>query len=110
MFVINENNSIEITRGDTAYITVSIPDYKFKIDDIIKFGVKKRATDTDFLILKTITVTEETEAVVVKILPEDTKQATFGKYVYDVEFINGITKDVNTIITINDFVILKEVS
>ena len=110
MFIINEDKSIEITRGDTAYLTVSIPDYKFKVNDIIKFGVKKRASDEEFLFLKTIEITEEAEAAVVKISPEDTKEANFGSYVYDVEFIDGITKDVNTIITINSFVILKEVS
>ena len=110
MFIINEDKSIEITRGDTAYITVSIPDYKFKINDIIKFGVKKRASDGEFLFLKTIEITEETEAAVVKILPEDTKEAIFGTYLYDVEFTDGITGDINTIIPINNFVILKEVS
>lgn len=110
MFIIKQDNSIEITRGDTAYLTVSIPDYKFKVNDIIKFGVKKRVTDEDFLFLKTIEIIEETEAVRVKILPEDTKKATFGNYIYDVEYTNGQTGDVNTIITINNFVILKEVS
>lgn len=110
MFKIKQDKSIEITRGDTAYLTVSIPDYKFKVNDIIKFGVKKRASDEEFLFLKTIEIAEETEAVAIKILPEDTKKATFGNYIYDVEYTNGQTGDVNTIITINNFVILKEVS
>lgn len=110
MFIINEDYSIKITRGDTAYITVYIPDYTFKVNDIIKFSVKKRATDSEYLFQKIIEITEEAEVAVVKILPEDTKEAMFGTYLYDVEFTDGITGDINTIIPINNFVILKEVS
>ena len=110
MFIINEDNSIEITRGDTAYITVYIPDYVFDVGDIIKFSVKKRATDPQYLFQKEIEVSQKEEVVVIKILPSDTKLASFGDYVYDVEYTNGKTGDVNTIITINKFKILKEVS
>lgn len=108
MLIINNDEVIELTRGDTAYITISIPDYKFDIGDIVKFCVKRRATDTEYLFKKVIEVQENTEAVVVKIEPNDTKTALFKDYVYDVEYINK-NGDVNTIIPINIFRILKEV-
>lgn len=108
MLIIHDDRTIELTRGDTAYITVSISDYKFDIGDVIKFCVKRRATDTEYLFKKVVEVQESAEVVVIKIEPKDTKEALFKDYVYDVEYINK-NGDVNTIIPVNIFRILKEV-
>lgn len=80
-----------------------------KCGETIKFCVKRRATDTEYLFQKIIEIESDTEAVEVKIEAEDTKNASFKDYVYDVEYVNTIG-DVNTIIPIGLFRILKEVS
>lgn len=110
MFIINDDNSIELTRGDTAYITVSVLDYTFEKDDVILFTVKKRATEENIVFQKKYTIDETKEKITIKISPEDTKKSEFGNYVYDIQLTRGLTKDVHTIIPINKFTIAKEVS
>lgn len=110
MFIINDDKSIEITRGDTAYVAVSITNYTFKVGDIIKMGVKKSANDDMYIFEKQITIDKEKDKAFIKIEPEDTKNAEFGKYVYDVQLTQNTTGDISTFIPINKFIIGKEVS
>ena len=72
MFVIDENtNAIQLTRGDTAKITVSFTEggdpYDFS-DDVVKF----------------------------ELTPDDTKDMEFGDYLYDIEIqhtVEGETEE-----------------
>lgn len=76
-------NSIFLTRGDSAELTLSLTDsqgspYDFS-GDTVRFGVKRNAFDAECVIEKTVTDGKITFA------PEDTESLEFGDYLYDVE-------------------------
>lgn len=110
MLYIGNDNSIKLTRGDTAYISVPITNdltgnaYNLAETDKLTLTVKKRATDTEALFKKTAIGSNDFH-----ILPSDTSDLAFGKYLYDVqlETPNG---DVYTVIVPSDFEVLKEVT
>lgn len=108
MFYISDDLTINITRGDTAVLSVSatIADtsYEFKPDDVIRLKVFARKDCTDVVLQKDITVTEATSAVEIALTSEDT---TIGEviskpndYWYEVE-LNPETKP-QTIIGYDD--------
>lgn len=110
MFQILLNNTIMITRGDTAYVNLNIftdnmkkNEYILQEGDVLSFTVKKKIYDVEPVISKKFTSKQ------FKILSEDTNGLDFGKYVYDVKllFANG---DVNTIIESSYFEICGEVT
>lgn len=78
MFVINEDKSIYITRGDVASIevTAQTPDgevYTFKAGDVVRFKVFKRRDCSCVEIQKDFLVEEDTETVTISLQKEDTK-------------------------------------
>lgn len=95
MFIIN-GNKITLTRGDTAKITVSFTDeggdpYDFS-DDVVKFGVKRSAYDTECVLEKTI----DSATGKFELTPADTKDMEYGDYLYDIEIqhtIEGETEE-----------------
>lgn len=102
------NGTINITRGDTAYINVNVMNrttgkYILQDGDVVKFSVKKTINDTTPLIQKQLIDNK------IKILPTDTALLPFGSYVYDIQltFANG---DVNTIVKPNRFEVCDEVT
>lgn len=110
MFIINDDDSIELTRGDTAYIDLTVEDYIFKVGDEILFSVKKRATDEEYIFQKKIIIEEENEMITIKISSNFTKEAKFGDYVYDIQLTQKVNGDISTVVPINKFTIAKEVS
>lgn len=111
MLEIKSNNEIQLTRGDTARITVDIINkaedgkkYEMQEDDILRFTVKKDYRKPDAAIRK-----ECQGSSVIHIKPEDTEGLEFGNYAYDVELKTG-GGDVYTIIEPSRFEIMKEVS
>lgn len=93
MFRINEDLTIECTRGDAATFTVGanvggVP-YSFRVGDVVRFTVCTKKDYSDVVLQKDVTVTEETEAVEVTLEKEDTKfGGTISKateYWYEVE-------------------------
>ena len=80
MLIIKEND-IYLTRGDTAYIDLSIcGDYKPQAEDKVYFSVKKKVKDTDY----TFQVVSNFDEIIY-IAPEDTKDLEYGRYLYDCE-------------------------
>ena len=71
--------------------------------DIYLF-IKKNIKDSEYLLNKVITGSK-----VFHIIPEDTKDASFGKYVYDVQLTTE-HGDIYTIIEPHAFVIMPEVT
>ena len=112
---------IYLTRGDSAYINISIrmPDgkyYQLADGDEIWFAVKRKTTDKQYLIApKTLTPYEVKDGeelqynAYLTILPEETKNLPFGSFVYDISLVNEKRNYVTTIIEPNPFVILEEV-
>ena len=110
MLYIKSNNTIRLTRGDTAALTVSIVDdvnkqqYEMKITDVLKLSVKKDTHEADYCFQKVSTGKPN-----ITIQPEDTKELDFGKYIYDVQLENS-EGAVSTIIEPSTFEVLPEVT
>lgn len=108
MFYISDDLTINITRGDSAVLsvsaTISDTSYEFKPDDVIRLKVFARKDCSDVVLQKDITVTEATGTVEIALTSEDT---TIGEviskptdYWYEVE-LNPETKP-QTIIGYDD--------
>lgn len=107
MLEVSKNGDIKLTRGDTAYLTVSVTikdgePYTMKTDDVLTMTVKQDYNDEP-LIEKKITGT-----TTFHIEPKDTKGLEFGIYVYDVE-ITMANGDNFTVIADKKFKITNEV-
>ena len=78
MFVINDDLSINITRGDTAVFCVNAIDesgsnYLFQNGDVIRIKVTEKKACENVMFQKDFVVTEETEQVEILLTEEDTK-------------------------------------
>lgn len=110
MLHIKADNTIELTRGDTAYIEVPLvysdtgDAYEMKAGDTLTLSVKRTVKDIECCFSK---VAEGTNMF--KILPEDTTDCEFAKYKYDVQ-LNTADGDVFTVIEPACFTILPEVT
>jgi hypothetical protein len=109
MLIVNSDNSIELTRGDTARLTVPIKDdsgavYEMQSTDVLIMTVKNSVNDKEPCFQKIVTGSNE-----IHIKPGDTAELNFGKYVYDVE-LRISEDDVYTIIEKTTFKIREEVT
>ena len=110
MLYVNDDNTIELTRGDTAYISVPITEestgdaYTMTSSDTLRFTIKKKETDEEPVVQKTAVGANNFH-----ILPSDTAGLAFGKYIYDVE-LETASGDVYTVIVPTEFKLLKEVT
>ncbi len=93
MLTVDKDNTIHLTRGDTA---------RFSIGPVVK--IKKTVMQADPCVQLIVHGGE-----VLHIKPEDTKAMAFGKYVYDIQLTTA-DGDVYTIIPPTTFDLLKEVT
>lgn len=78
MFVLNEDLSIWVTRGDTAFFNVTAENesgelHVFSPGDVVRFKAFAKKDCTDVVLQKDFPVTEETEAVEILLTEQDTK-------------------------------------
>lgn len=77
MFVINEDLSINITRGDAAAFSVGAligeEEYTFRVDDVVRFKVFEKKNCEEVVLKKDITVSEETKRVQIALDSDETK-------------------------------------
>lgn len=77
MFLINEDMSIYLTRGDAIYFTVTAEEngqyYKFKPGDILRIKVFEKKNCENVVLVKEFPVEIETERVEMLLTKEDTK-------------------------------------
>ena len=109
MFKVYNDGSIELTRGDTAYLLVGITDsegasYEMQSGDTLTLSVKKNVTDEEMSFQKVVKGSS-----VFHIEPQDTQALEFGKYKYDVQ-LETADGDVYTVLGVNTFELLKEVT
>ena len=111
MFKVDEDNTIHLTRGDTARFsigrivnTVTNTNYIPMPEDTVTMTVKKTVMDVAPCVQLIVPGGE-----VLHIKPEDTKEMAFGKYVYDVQLTTA-DGDVYTIIPPATFDLQKEVT
>lgn len=108
MLIVSKYGEINLTRGDTARLTVDITDsegraYEVKEDDILTLTVKKNYEDTEPLIQKKVTGSN-----LFHIEPGETKGLAFGKYMYDVQLTTA-DGDNYTVVADSVFNITREV-
>lgn len=77
MFVISEDMTIHITRGDAALISVTAnsggADYEFKTGDVVRLKVFAKKDCADVVLKKDTTVTTATKTVKIPLESEETK-------------------------------------
>ena len=77
MFRVNEDLTIECTRGDAAVFFVSANQgdeaYLFRVGDVVRFSVFGKKDCSEVVLRKDVAVNEETEAVEVELSSENTK-------------------------------------
>lgn len=108
MLIVSKYGEIQLTRGDTARLTVNITDdegeqYIVQSSDVLSLTVKKDYSDSVPLIQKIVTGSN-----LFHIEPSDTKSLSFGKYKYDVQ-LETTDGDVYTVVADKVFTVLKEV-
>lgn len=110
MLKILDDQTIQLTRGDTAALTINIVDevtsapYEVVNDDKLTFSVKKTVNDRNYYVKKTVTGTNH-----IVINPSDTKNMGFGTYVYDVQ-LDKADGEASTVIGPATFELLTEVT
>ena len=110
MLRIYADGSIELTRGDTARITVNIAndadgnDYALSSGDILTLTIKKSAKDSEILVQKVLTGSN-----LFHIEPSDTEGLDFKTYKYDVQLTTE-SGDVYTVVGPNSIRITEEVT
>ena len=107
MLYIDEDQNIELTRGDTGLFTISLVDnnnvpYVPHAGDSLRFAMSKNY-GTEILINKTIPI----DTLTLELEPSDTKELKFGSYVYDIQLTTAGNR-VATII-MGKFTVTKEV-
>ena len=117
MFIIHDDNTFEIIRGDSANFDIYLPiyneegeiigEYDLQPGDTLLFTVKKN-TKTDEIIF-------QKAGQNITINPSDTEEVPYGKYVYDAELTYAIEAGqeepfVDTVISPTEFRILDEVT
>lgn len=77
MFVVSDDLTIHITRGDAALLSVGATtggeNYEFKNGDVVRFKVFAKKNCEDVVLKKDTTVTEPTSTVRIVLDSEDTK-------------------------------------
>ena len=107
MLYIDEDQNIELTRGDTGLFTISLVDqngaeYIPQVGDSVRFAMSK-SYGKDVILNKSIPI----DTLTLELEPTDTKSLDFGKYVYDIEVTDSQGR-VSTVI-MGNLTLTKEV-
>lgn len=91
MLKIKSDGTIEMSRGDSVYVTVNLYDsegnpYILKETDKLFFSAKKKATDKNYAIPPVELGGEN--RMTIGIEPEMTADLQFGEYWYDVQLVS----------------------
>ena len=116
MLSIDHDNRSQITRGDSAYITVNLTGldgnpYDMVSGDMLALTVRKKAEDTSPVLLQ---ATSDTNTIALK--PAQTAQMEPGGYSYDIQLTTA-AGDVFTVVGairqnvyFGNFIVLPEVT
>lgn len=108
MLIIDDDNNIYLTRGDTATFDIDIKDaegnpYSMDTNDRVIFTLRRLAGKGIPLITKTSATPEFSLAT------DDTSSLSFGKYKYDIFLYNQVSENLDTFIANKIFEIGEEV-
>lgn len=110
MLYVEADNTIKLTRGDTAYLEVPLVDdvtgepYEMQSGDTLTLSVKKTVKDAECCFSKVVRGTN-----IFKIVQADTADCEFTKYKYDIQ-LDTANGDTFTVIETACFTILPEVT
>lgn len=110
MFKVYNDGSVELTRGDSAHLAVTITNdvdgsvYEIQPDDTLTLSMKKYVNDESPCLQKTIKGSNTFH-----LKPDDTRGLNFGKYKYDVQLTTA-EGDVYTVLGPETFELLSEVT
>lgn len=110
MLYVDKNNNIRLTRGDTAKFVVSVKNettkqpYDVLSSDTLTMTIKDSIRDGEACVQKTITGSNSFH-----ILPSDTSDMNFGKYIYDIQLTTS-DGDVYTVVEPATFELMEEVT
>ena len=112
MLIIDEDNVISLTRGDTAYLNLNLikedgEPYTYQDGDTVTLSCKQDYDSEDYLFQKVVPASND--GTTIAILPIDTKGLDYGKYVYDIQ-VNTVDQEVFTVIGPAKFNVTKEVT
>lgn len=111
-----KNGKIMLTRGDSAYITVTLKAldgaaYTMQAGDKLTLTVRKQAIDASSVLLQSVS-----DSNTIKLAPEQTEKLASGSYSYDIQ-LTTVAGDVFTVAgatSINsnlaNFIVLPEVT
>ena len=107
----NPMNILEIIRGTTNTVHIDVTDaggtpYALADGEVLRFGVKRNAASSEYLIRKDVTI--GTGSYSVTLTPEDTAGLAPGSYLFDVGLQSG--GDYYNIIPTSAFVIRASVT
>lgn len=112
-----EGTTITLTRGDSFPLQINIKvngeTYTPIQGDVVKFKLKRNLMDSKHsrylddkpIICKQVPI----DTMILELIPNDTKNLAFGKYVYDLEITFGVNGRVYTFINNAIFNIAPEV-
>lgn len=110
MLTVNSNGTIQLTRGDSAELAVTILNkddnsyYEIGEADKLTFSVKRSVKTNEYALQKEVVGTS-----IIPIDPADTASLEFAKYQYDVQLTTAAGK-VFTVIAPSTFEITAEVT
>lgn len=77
MFIVNDDLTIDCTRGDTGSFTVGAmagtEPYTYRVGDVVRLSVCVKKDYSNVVLEKDVIITEETEAAEFYLTSEDTK-------------------------------------
>lgn len=102
------DGNIYLTRGDSALLEITIKDedgqtWEPTSTDKVIFCIKTNATDPEPL----VTIQAPEEDTDITIMPSDTKDLTYGQYIYDVH-VETAAGNIYTVIANKVFEVGKE--
>lgn len=106
MIIVGTDNSIKISRGDTANLRVNISGYTLQSNDIIYFAIKKNANNVPLVEKEYTNKTENFIDILFN--PDDTNRLEFGKYYYDIRL--KTTADIVTLCQPTSFEVLEVIA
>lgn len=114
MFRFTKKTNIELTHGDSAYITFAVTDdlgNKITLGehDVVRCQVRRQPNGGELLIDSELTE-DEHDGIVWHIRPEDTEDLPVGEYYYDAQVEFKDSGDIFSFIPVSKFILIDEVT
>ena len=110
MLILDGNNAIHLTRGDTAYITINIDMDGIELRDTDKVHCQVRSQPNGGYLWFEADLEPDGGQHIWHIRPDDTSRMKPGNYFYDIQVEIAESGDVFTVIPVSTFEVLSEVT